>query len=118
VELPEHDRIARRAFKRFVGQRHQPGRAEAGGEALEARGGELPIGVAAGAAHQVGLPAGAFEEGGAKLREQFSVAADGSGERGIEGAGIVNHSPTLSRSSLTARILSLSRLPKDGKQSP
>ena len=51
----------------------------------------LPIGVAAGAAHQVGLAGGAFEEGGAKLGEQFGVAADGGGERGIEGAGIVDH---------------------------
>ncbi len=37
------------------------------------------------------MPAGAFEKGGAKLGQEKVIGADGSRERGIESAGIVNH---------------------------
>ena len=117
MELPQHDRIAGRSVESFVGQRHQAGDAEAGGKALEAGGGELPIGVAAGAAHQVRLPHRAFDEGGAQLGHQTGVRAHGSCEGSIEGAGIVSHARRDTRRVVNAPYPSdLPPGAKDGKQ--
>jgi hypothetical protein len=54
---------------------------------------DLPYGVEGlvAEAHQVELAAGALDEGGAQLRHQVAVAADGGGERGVQRSGIIGH---------------------------
>src|SRR4051794_3018794 len=62
-DLSDHGGIARGAGERFVGEDDQAGDSEAGGDALEAGGGDFPIGVAAGPAEQIELARRAFGEG-------------------------------------------------------
>src|SRR5205085_12302786 len=81
-------------------------RAEARGDALQARGRNLPIGVAAGAAEQVELPRHALDERGLQLRHQLRIAADGGGERGVQDSGIKGHPQPIRPMELTRRFIS------------
>ncbi len=105
-DLPEHRGVARCPGQRLVGERDQARGAEAGGDALEAGAGDQPIGVATRAAEQVELAGGALDEGGFELGHQRAVIADGGGERGAEGSGIVDHVHVMGRTALTGRFIS------------
>jgi hypothetical protein len=105
-------RIAGRPIERFVGQRHQPQRSEACPKALEARGGDLPIGIAAGSDHQIMLSRRTLDEGGAKLRHQLEIVAKRCRERCVEGSWVVDHEWALAGGALTGRIRERFHVPR------
>ncbi len=91
AKLAKDHRIAWSAGECFLSEIHEPNRTEAPGDALEARCGELPIGVAARAPHEIELSGGTLDKCFAKLPHQHAVVPDGGGERGVEGSWIVYH---------------------------
>src|SRR5690606_24008708 len=105
-DLAADDRIAGRAGQRLVRKHGEPAGAEAGGDALEARGGDVPVRVAAGAIHQIELARRAFDERAAQLGDEIGIVADGGGQRSREGARIICHAPNMGRTVLTPGFIS------------
>lgn len=97
IEAAQDRRIAGRAFRRRAGQLHQPNRAEARGETLQAARGGLPIGLATGAAEGVEMGMGALQKGRTQLRDEGRIVADGRGESGLQSSGIISHGVAVAR---------------------
>lgn len=90
-DLPQGDRIARHALRRFIGEAHDLFGMEAGSHGIEMLSSHPPIRVAPGTLHQIELPFHAFCKTGAQLRLERAVVSRSGGERVIEGAGVERH---------------------------
>lgn len=101
-DLAKHDRIPGRAIDRLVGQAEQAQGAETRRQALEPGGGDHPVRVAAGTAHEIGLPLRTFDEGSAQFGDEGRITSDRGCEGSVEGSGIIGHDDESTRRSVNA----------------
>ncbi len=91
LDAPHDPGFSGRGHCRFFCKSHQSFDAKAGCQTLETPRRQLPVGVAAGAAQQVGLPIRTFEECAAQIRNEGNIITYGRGQRRFQCSGVIRH---------------------------
>lgn len=90
-DKPKRCRTAAIVFRRALSCVHQRGRAEARSQALQSVGRILPVRRARCSAHRIDMDCGAVQERASQFYDQRRIVANGGGERGFEGSGVIGH---------------------------
>jgi hypothetical protein len=87
----QHDRLSRCALQGLIGERDELFGMERRGKAFQAHGGHFPIPVAPGAAQQIKLAAGGFDESGPQFAKEVRIVAGCRRQVGIDRIAKISH---------------------------